>query len=72
MQKLNLKQIIWKVQFTMFYVYNWKKRANSYNPNSVAEPEMKLLETSIWEDGYTMPVVIFTCWGYLWNSRWIS
>lgn len=36
-----------------------KVRANSYNPNSVAEPEMKLLETSIWEDGYTMPVVCY-------------
>ncbi|GEJ41323.1 transcriptional regulator [Flavobacterium psychrophilum] len=36
-----------------------KIRANSYNPNSVAHPEMKLLETSIWEDGYTMPVVCY-------------
>jgi len=36
-----------------------KVRANSYNPNSVAPPEMKLLETSIWEDGYTMPVVAY-------------
>lgn len=36
-----------------------KLRANSYNPNSVASPEMKLLETSIWEDGYTMPVVCY-------------
>ena len=36
-----------------------KIRANSYNPNSVAEPEMKLLEQSIWEDGYTMPVVCY-------------
>lgn len=36
-----------------------KIRANSYNPNSVAEPEMKLLEVSIWEDGYTMPVVCY-------------
>lgn len=36
-----------------------KIRANSYNPNSVAEPEMKLLELSIWEDGYTMPVVCY-------------
>ena len=26
--------------------------ANSYNPNVVAPPEMKLLELSIWEDGY--------------------
>lgn len=30
---------------------------NDYNPNSVAPPEMKLLETSIREDGYTQPVV---------------
>ncbi len=36
-----------------------KIRANSYNPNAVAPPEMKLLETSIWEDGYTMPVVVY-------------
>lgn len=36
-----------------------KIRANSYNPNSVAAPEMKLLEISIWEDGYTMPVVCY-------------
>jgi len=36
-----------------------KVRANSYNPNSVAPPEMELLETSIWEDGYTMPVVCY-------------
>ena len=32
--------------------------ANTYNPNIVAPPEMKLLELSIWEDGYTMPCVI--------------
>lgn len=31
--------------------------ANSYNPNSVAKPEFKLLETSIMEDGYTQPIV---------------
>ena len=36
-----------------------KIRANSYNPNSVAPPEMALLEISIWEDGYTMPVVCY-------------
>lgn len=45
-------------------VYNVKKipiekvTANDYNPNSVAPPEMQLLETSIWEDGYTQPVVV--------------
>ena len=32
--------------------------ANNYNPNVVAPPEMKLLELSIWEDGYTMPVYV--------------
>ena len=36
-----------------------KIRANSYNPNAVAPPEMKLLEISIWEDGYTMPIVCY-------------
>ncbi len=46
-------------------VYNVKRipiekiKANDYNPNSVAPPEMALLETSIWEDGYTQPVVTF-------------
>jgi quercetin dioxygenase-like cupin family protein len=45
-------------------VYNVKRApiekvtANDYNPNSVAPPEMALLETSIWEDGYTQPVVV--------------
>lgn len=31
--------------------------ANDYNPNSVAPPEMKLLEQSIEADGYTQPIV---------------
>lgn len=31
--------------------------ANDYNPNSVAPTEMKLLEHSIREDGYTQPIV---------------
>jgi len=31
--------------------------ANDYNPNAVAPPEMKLLEHSITEDGYTQPIV---------------
>lgn len=34
-------------------------QANDYNPNTVAPPEMKLLETSIIADGYTQPVVTF-------------
>ena len=36
-----------------------KVRANDYNPNKVAPPEMKLLELSIWEDGFTQPVVCY-------------
>lgn len=36
-----------------------KIQANSYNPNIVAKPEMDLLELSIWEDGYTMPIVCY-------------
>ncbi len=36
-----------------------KVRANAYNPNVVAPPEMQLLELSIWEDGYTMPCVCY-------------
>lgn len=31
--------------------------ANDYNPNQVAPPEMRLLELSISEDGYTQPIV---------------
>ena len=46
-------------------VYNIKKipiekiQANSYNPNSVAPKEMRLLYQSIKEDGYTMPIVCY-------------
>jgi len=36
-----------------------KIKANSYNPNAVAPPEMKLLELSIWEEGFTLPVVCY-------------
>jgi ParB-like chromosome segregation protein Spo0J len=32
-------------------------RANDYNPNVVAPPEMRLLQLSIMEDGYTQPIV---------------
>lgn len=32
---------------------------NTYNPNAVAPPEMKLLYESIRADGYTMPVVCY-------------
>ena len=36
-----------------------KIRANEYNPNHVAPPEMKLLYDSIKQDGYTMPIVCY-------------
>lgn len=36
-----------------------KVQANTYNPNHVAPPEMKLLYDSIKSDGYTMPVVTY-------------
>jgi ParB-like chromosome segregation protein Spo0J len=61
---INYKKII-KMENFISPVYNVlrvpidKVQANDYNPNSVAPPEMELLETSIWEDGYTMPVVCF-------------
>ena len=36
-----------------------KIEPNTYNPNTVAPPEMKLLYDSIKEDGYTMPIVCY-------------
>lgn len=36
-----------------------KVHANDYNPNSVAPPEMKLLEISISSDGFTQPIVVW-------------
>jgi len=36
-----------------------KIHANSYNPNTVAPPEMRLLEVSIKSDGYTQPIVVW-------------
>lgn len=39
------------------WIPNTKVTANDYNPNTVAPPEMKLLELSIENDGYTQPIV---------------
>jgi ParB-like chromosome segregation protein Spo0J len=39
------------------WVLNDRVKANDYNPNSVAPPEMELLELSISNDGYTQPIV---------------
>lgn len=33
--------------------------ANDYNPNAVAPPEMKLLQISIDQDGFTQPIVVW-------------
>lgn len=38
--------------------------ANDYNPNAVAPPEMRLLETSIKQDGYTQPIVTWQTNGH--------
>jgi hypothetical protein len=44
----------------VLWVPKEKVVANNYNPNSVAEKEMRLLYTSVREDGYTQPIV--TIW----------
>lgn len=44
----------------VLWVSKDKVVANNYNPNHVADKEMKLLYTSVKEDGYTMPIV--TIW----------
>jgi len=46
------------------WVKNESVHANDYNPNSVAPPEMKLLERSIEADGYTQPIVTWPNNGY--------
>jgi ParB-like chromosome segregation protein Spo0J len=36
-----------------------KVKANDYNPNKVAPPEMELLKVSVLADGFTQPIVTF-------------
>jgi ParB-like chromosome segregation protein Spo0J len=43
----------------VIWVKNDIVKANDYNPNSVAPPEMELLRQSIMEDGYTQPIVSY-------------
>jgi len=43
----------------VFWEKSDKVEANEYNPNAVAPPEMQLLYESIFNDGYTMPIVSF-------------
>jgi len=44
----------------VLWIENALVEANDYNPNSVAPPEMRLLEHSITEDGYTQPIVAWS------------
>lgn len=41
----------------VLWIKNTDIRANDYNPNTVAPPEMELLRLSISSDGYTQPIV---------------
>ncbi len=43
----------------VIWVKGDKVQANDYNPNKVAPPEMRLLELSIKQDGYTQPIVAY-------------
>lgn len=45
--------------YNVLSVHMDKVKSNDYNPNKVAPPEMELLEVSIWEDGYTQPIVTY-------------
>lgn len=45
-----ISSVVWRSRDTL--------RANDYNPNHVAPPELRLLEQSIVEDGWTQPIVI--------------
>jgi len=45
-----LNEIVWRNREEL--------KANNYNPNKVAPPELKLLKVSIMEDGWTQPIVI--------------
>ncbi len=44
---------------TIIWIPVEKIQANTYNPNKVATPEMKLLYESIKSDGYTQPIVAY-------------
>ncbi len=44
---------------TVAWVPADRVQANTYNPNKVATPEMKLLHESIRADGYTQPIVAY-------------
>lgn len=43
----------------VLWVKSDRVKANDYNPNKVAPPEMELLRLSIQQDGYTQPIVCY-------------
>lgn len=45
--------------YNVIPVHLSKLQANNYNPNKVPATELKLLEKSIWEDGFTQPIVCY-------------
>lgn len=59
---MEIDDIKWTKKHPVSFV-KWVKiekiSANDYNPNTVAPPEMKLLEYSILSDGYTQPIVVW-------------
>jgi len=48
----------------VLWVSSEEVKANDYNPNAVAPPEMKLLEHSIDADGFTQPIVTWPTNGH--------
>lgn len=50
-KKQPLDNIVWR--------HRDELKPNNYNPNKVAPPELKLLKTSIIEDGWTQPIVVY-------------
>lgn len=59
---METNDLAWTKQHPVSFV-QWvpvdKIHANDYNPNTVAKPEMELLELSILEDGFTQPIVVW-------------
>lgn len=59
MSEMENKQSFRSPVYKIYAVPVEKVEANTYNPNTVAPPEMELLYDSILADGYTMPVVCY-------------
>lgn len=48
----------------VLWIQSDRVTANDYNPNAVAPPEMRLLEHSVQEDGFTQPIVAWPVNGH--------